>query len=74
MWLPIESAPKDGTRVLLVWGGVTVVGFYLDNSKTTHPWQGWRVPSMEPTPRGLVTHWMPLPSPPDPARQDGGAE
>ena len=63
-WMPIESAPKDGTRIILAWGGASVVGFYLDNSKTNHPWQGWKVPSMEPMPRGLVTHWRPLPSPP----------
>ena len=65
-WQPIETAPKDGTRILLAWGGATVVGFYLDNTSDSHPWgwKGWTVPSMEPTPRGLITHWMPLPEPP----------
>ena len=63
-WRTMDSAPRDGTRIILAWGGVSVVGYYLDNSKTSHPWQGWQVPSMEPTPRGRVTHWQPLPAPP----------
>lgn len=63
-WRPIETAPKDGTRIILSWGGYSVVGFYLDNSAARYmPWQGWRVPSMEPLPRGAPTHWQPLPSP-----------
>lgn len=64
-WQPIETAPRDGTRIILAWGGSAVVGYYLDNSGMRRPWQGWRTPSMEPTPRGLVTHWMPLPPPPE---------
>lgn len=63
-WQPIETAPRDGTRVLLAWGGAVVVGFYLDNSKTEHSWAGWRVPSMEATPRGLIAGWMPMPEGP----------
>lgn len=63
-WIPIETAPKDGTRVLLSWNGVVVLGFYLDNSTTHHPWAGWRVPSMEVRPPGRPSHWMPLPAAP----------
>lgn len=71
-WLPIETAPKDGTRIILAWGGASVVGYYLDNSGYRNPWKGWRTPSMEPTPRGLITHWMPLPATPLP-NADAGA-
>jgi hypothetical protein len=70
-WLPIESAPKDGSQVIAWWEaeGFDAVGVlmtsWLDNSKTRVPWAGWRVPSMTPLPpRAKPTHWMPLPDPP----------
>lgn len=63
-WLPIESAPRDGTRVLLAWDGKSCVGYYLDNSKAGRPWAGWKVPSMEIWPPGQPTAWQPLPAAP----------
>lgn len=60
-WQPIETAPKDGTRVILDWGHKARVGYYLDNSKTSRPWQGWKVPSMEEWPAGQPVAWMPFP-------------
>jgi hypothetical protein len=60
-WQPIETAPKDGTRVILEWGGLARVGYYLDNSATQRPWQGWKVPSMEEWPSGQPTRWLPFP-------------
>jgi hypothetical protein len=61
-WRPIETAPKDGTRVMLGWpGGGVRYGFYLNNTN----WKGWRGPSMElPFPSPPPTHWVPLPPPP----------
>lgn len=35
--------------------------YYLDNSKTSAPWQGWRVESMVVQPSGAPTHWQPFP-------------
>lgn len=63
-WKPIETAPKDGSKVLLWWSDRVVYGAWLDNSKTAVPWAGWRPPSMEVRPRGQPTYWMPLPAPP----------
>lgn len=63
-WQPIETAPRDGTRVILGANGVSWYGYYLDNSKSRAPWSGWRVPSMEPDPGCQPTHWQPLPDPP----------
>jgi len=60
-WQPIETAPKNGMRILL--GGKLKVGsgHFWDNKSKQHPrkrwvWDGY--PKIEPT------HWMPLPSPP----------
>lgn len=57
-WQPIETAPKDGTKVLFFWpdGGVSLgdanklrkAPKYYDRSE---PWKS-------------PTHWMPLPKPP----------
>jgi len=71
-WLPIESAPKDGSEFLAWWDdgkgskhrGVRTT-HYLDNSKTRTPWAGWIGPSMAVVHIGLKpTHWMPLPAAP----------
>jgi len=63
-WQPIETAPKDGSRVILAWGGKSMSGFFLDNSNSPMPWAGWRTESMVPMPAGQPSHWMPLPAPP----------
>lgn len=62
-WQPIETAPKDGTRIILHWSDKVVPGFYLDNSKSLAPWAGFRTMSGEATPTGKPTHWMPFPAP-----------
>ena len=64
-WQPIETAPKkDGFQAILAWdSGHSMAGFYLDNSKTSVPWAGWRVHSNVVPPPGKITHWMPLPAP-----------
>lgn len=65
-WRPIETAPKDGTQLLLVSeDGVQVVGYW---GKHNHvPLYGWlrpvelygeEVDGLDPT------HWMPLPEKP----------
>lgn len=58
-WQPIETAPKDGSRVLINRKGYAepiCVGWYSQD------WKEWKsVPgewSWKPT------HWMPLPDPP----------
>jgi len=60
-WMPIETAPKDGTRFLAYCakGGWQAV-LWNDGGSS---WQGrpyWSSDRDEMTP----THWMPLPEPP----------
>lgn len=59
-WRPIETAPKDGTRVLIAWGDTVVIGHWLDNSHTSLPWAGWRHEGMYAA-RGRPRAWRPLP-------------
>lgn len=56
-WQPIETAPKDGTQLLL-WSNRPTVGAYGQR------YQNWFTIPGEYTCR--PTHWMPLPEPPTP--------
>lgn len=67
-WMPIESAPKDGTKILLVCMdakssdtqhrvGTMAVDFWHDGTK--HGFVGWGKFNSRYWP---ATHWMPLPS------------
>jgi hypothetical protein len=64
-WQPIETAPKDGTLVLLFiedFHYVTVAWFCI----ATGLWPSNDAfnDDREPCNVGLPTHWMPLPAPP----------
>jgi hypothetical protein len=66
-WLPIESAPKDGTRVLIF----TPDALDIENtfSATFDDGEWWESRALQDgTSRSNVdcdpTHWMPLPPPP----------
>lgn len=67
-WRPIETAPKDGTKIILLLstgaGNMVHIG-----CKDQRPNSGWHI-----EPNGYwssVTHWMPLPAAPV---SHGGAE
>ena len=67
-WRRIESAPKDGTQVLLVGGSgmlkpktTYITGAYLPVKTAWCDDQGSRLSEMGFTP----THWMPLPEAPN---------
>lgn len=56
-WQPLETAPKDGTRVLLWIKPVNLAIPYAWNGRE---WMG----DDYPLNMAWATHWMPLPPPP----------
>ncbi len=63
-WEPIETAPKDGTHILLYIEGIVIEGFYNNG--------GWQGGSLSEhgcgccgSPNDDPTHWMPLPDKPE---------
>lgn len=62
-WQPIETAPRDGTPVLVTDGEVVLMREWLDGGTPDligwHGEDGFMVDSDDPP-----THWMPLPAPP----------
>lgn len=77
-WYPIESAPKDGTRILVSFGimGVREVTW---TEPVSSDWETWCVDDNKHGPfplRGYSydnqtspTRWMPLPPPPSHERE-----
>lgn len=63
-WQPIETAPKDGTIILVGWRGECWLCFpaMWRASNVSHGLYGWHYLTLEKTCK--PTHWMPLPEPP----------
>lgn len=63
-WQPIETAPKDGSRILVVWGRTVRLVHWHEAEGP----RGSRFANWLPDDKGAVlalekpTHWMPLPS------------
>jgi hypothetical protein len=55
-WMPIETAPKDGSHIQLYRPEIQFVGYYGGANS------GWRINAPDlPALWPLPTHWMPLP-------------
>lgn len=77
-WRPMETAPKDGTPLLLAYsGGLGVRYGYWDHIGTADWWvadapherptaDGWICPYQDFEDPMEPTHWQPLPLPPEP--------
>jgi hypothetical protein len=73
-WQPIETAPKDGTRIIAVVAGYHIcVGVwvnkawcYFDASDffSEGMWERYQRERAEAGASWEPTHWMPLPAPP----------
>jgi len=61
-WQPIETAPKDGRRVIAVQpsGYVLILHFYDNHAGSAF----WRNNAEQEKPYWTPTHWMPLPAAP----------
>lgn len=62
MWQPIETAPKDGKEILVIYCRQMNCMQLVSFNKTHKYWQSKGRPEL-----GLennATHWMPLPEPP----------
>ena len=73
-WLPIESAPRDGSRILLtgwhgkdvkLWRGVGYGHFYKPGNRFEYDGYQFGNPDHQPT------HWQPLPAPPHTRKENG---
>ena len=72
-WQPIATAPKDGTRALLIVDGEVNCGNWglLYPAAARPAWNRyWRSSKDDPTSfvGSSPTHWMPLPAPPGDAK------
>lgn len=70
-WQPIETAPKDGTKVMLWDGDEISAGFWSTSLWVTfgnpNIKGGWVIyEARSDTQEIRATHWMPLPQPPTP--------
>lgn len=67
-WRPIESAPRDGTRIRLgnpkmTWDGYWMDDYFFENDSLSDPVSGWLLNDEMGT-QGFPTHWLPLPKAP----------
>jgi alkylation response protein AidB-like acyl-CoA dehydrogenase len=71
-WQPIETAPRDGTSILVAKAGKWVReaswwdAWYANTSD-----QGWMPANIDEEYGSYIepTHWMPLPEPPETAKR-----
>lgn len=69
LWKPIETAPKDGTVILLCHAGRTLAGYYAMaqdamavEADRRHPWE-FLDPTNGTNALSNPTHWQALPAP-----------
>lgn len=59
-WQPIETAPKDGTRILMTNKNRALsIGRWVTPGRFYRKYEGWSVNLTNPS------HWMQLPEPPN---------
>jgi hypothetical protein len=66
-WQSIDTAPKDGTPILVYEGGAIYTAKF-DKFFSWSDETGWRLPDMLDITGDVSaepTHWMPLPEPPE---------
>jgi hypothetical protein len=61
-WLPIETAPRDGTSILLCYADNEQIVASFGGADDCPMWLADTAGIFDKP--GLFTHWMPLPAPP----------
>lgn len=68
-WQPIETAPKDGTPILIFYEELYGMRRYSIRCWDRGDWataqEGWVDEWRQIRPNEKPTHWMPLPEPPN---------
>lgn len=62
-WQPIETAPRDGTRILLSNENRVGIGQWITNFQSGYNYNDWFSLMLNKFPYN-PTHWMFLPEPP----------
>jgi hypothetical protein len=70
-WKPIETAPRDGTRIVITdgrWVDISryVVSERIENGKAVYRHEGWTASMSALGMRPDPTHWLPMPALPAP--------
>lgn len=70
-WQPIETAPKDGTNIILCQGArVTAGEWYSDRGDEDRDgWEGWMSQDGGFADDDPPEYWMPLPAPPSDSKE-----
>lgn len=63
-WQPIETAPKDGSRILLYWPKTTRIPIKIIIGNWRGDYWSNDLLYFDEEKRNCPTHWMPLPEPP----------
>ena len=68
-WQPIETAPKDGTEILIVAKGYVAIARWKNINTDAHPLMAWAFHHEDDGAYVLhgPSHWQPMPLPPDAA-------
>lgn len=72
-WQPIETAPKDGTKIIGLREGQARQCYWGEYYPKQYVWfTGRTLPTMSAEPETFQpTHWIPFPSPPNTINADG---
>lgn len=71
-WQPIDTAPKDGTPILMALGNIVGSGRWRSQNPMVETWPDFFFDGAS-MPSG-ATHWMPLPLPPSSHNQHPNLE
>jgi hypothetical protein len=62
-WQPMDTAPKDGTQILIYTGDAIEPTIFLAGYDADTTYRGWYDDGGSHI--SMITHWMPLPAPPE---------